>query len=164
MKIVAFILIAASFLTACKQADQGKEQDKEPATITGSLLVADDIIYDVIIKPPVEDDLWEQEKLMGYNGAAMINDLFDGIYSGEIKAFDYITGKPMSASDIKKIEKREGFERENIGKIQFTEKWNYDPVTNNFEKKINSIIFGYESRTEGMQRTGYLAAFKIDFQ
>ncbi|MCD4770517.1 MAG: hypothetical protein K8R35_10180 [Bacteroidales bacterium] len=160
MKIIPFILIAGFLLSACNQASP----DRDPVPAEGTILVADDIIYDVIIKPPVEEDLWEQEKLKGYNGIEMINDLFDGIYSGELKVFDYSTGKPLSANKIKKIEASEGFERENIGKIQFTEKWSYDPATNNMEKKITSIVFGYESKTEGVIRTGYRAAFIIDFQ
>lgn len=160
MKYTHFIFIAGLLLTACNQVNQ----DRDPVPATGSILVADDIIYDVIIKPPVEGDLWEGEKLKGYNGTEMINDLFNGIYSGEIKVFDYFTGKSMSPNKIKKIEAQEGFERENIGKIQFTEKWNYDPVTNSIEKKITSIVFGYEYRIEGVIRTGYKAAFIIEFQ
>ena len=160
MKTIPVILIAGFLLTACNQASP----DRDPVPAEGTILVANDIIYDVIIKPPVEDDLWEQEKLKGYNGTEMINDLFDGIYSGEIRVFDYLTGKSMSANDIKKIEAREGLERENIGKIQFTENWSYDPVTNSMEKKITSIVFGYESKTEDVMRTGYRAVFTIDFQ
>ncbi len=147
---------------ACNRASQ--ETDTNPVLVDGTIMVADDIIYDVIIKPVTEDDLWEQEKLKGFNGTEMINDLFDGIYSGEIKAFEYDTDKPMSINDIKKVEATKGYKRENIGKIQFTEKWIYDTITNNFKKEINSIIFGYESRTEDIQRVGYKAAFKIYLQ
>ena len=147
-------------LASCNQAppDNITTMDK------GLILVADDIIYDVIIKPPVPEDTWELERLKGYDGTEMINDFFDDIYSGELVVFDFYTGKSISANDVKKIEAKDGFKRENIGKIQFTEKWSYDPVANTLEKKIVSIVFGYESIAEDIQRTGYVAAFKIYFK
>lgn len=155
--VVTFSLLAL-ILFSCRQS-----ADISPLT-DEKILVAEDIIYDVIIKIPNRDDPWEVEKLEGYHGDRMISELFNAVYTEKIKAYDYHTGKRLSPDEVRKTELTPGFDRNNIGKIQFTENWYYDPATMDIEKEIVSIVLGYESREIDGTLIGYMAAFKLDFK
>ena len=85
-KTVITCLLFTAVLFSCKQADDNKILSEE------KILVADNIIYDVVIKIPDPDDPWEVEKIEGYEGSRMISELFNGVYTEKIKAYDYHTG------------------------------------------------------------------------
>ena len=126
--------------------------------------VAENIIYDVIIKIPNYDDPWEVEKLEGYSGDRMIAELFDAVYTGRIKAYDYHTGKKLSPDKVREAELQPGFDRNNIGKIQFTENWYYNTATMEIEKEIVSVVLGYENREIDGTLIGYKAAFRLNMK
>ncbi|HCC69774.1 MAG TPA: hypothetical protein DEQ09_01270 [Bacteroidales bacterium] len=128
------------------------------------IMVAEDIIYDVIIKIPNPDDPWEVEKLEGYQGNRMISELFNAVYTEKIKAYDYHTGKRMSPDEVRKAELQPGFDRNNLGKIQFTENWYYNTATMDIEKEIVSVVLGYENREIDGTLIGYMAAFRLNFE
>lgn len=160
-----FILIAiAALLFSCKRGDRdeisGAGKNVETKAARG--LIAEGIIYDVIIKPQPENDEWETERLKGYNGNSMIDNIFEAIYNGTIEVYDYHTGEKLKPGDIRKMESREGFEREKLGKIQFTENWYFNPETFDIEKEVLSIVPGYESRSSDGTFIGYRAAFRFD--
>jgi hypothetical protein len=155
--VITFFLLAL-ILFSCRQSD-----DISPLT-DEKILVAEDIIYDVIIKIPNSEDPWEVEKLEGYQGDRMISELFNAVYTEKIQAYDYHTGKKLSPDEIRKTELIPGFDRNNIGKIQFTENWYYNPATMDIEKEIVSIVLGYEDREIDGTLIGYKAAFKLDFK
>lgn len=162
MKKAIYFLVIVALSASCKnEAEAGK---KEAVNIISPDLVevASNIIYDVVVQTD-SDDEWEQEKIAGYSGENMIDNLFEAVYSGALKAFDYHSGAELSDKDIRKIENQEGFERANIGKIQFTENWYYNPYTQSIEKKIVSLVFGYKTPTEDQAGAGYMAAFEIVF-
>jgi len=155
--IFALFVLISSCSNEAERAPQDKEINKE------LIKVAENIIYDVVVETD-SDDAWEMEKVAGYAGEEMINDLFEGLYSGILKARDYHSGKELSARDIKLIEKQEGFERSNIAKIQFTEDWYYNPATKDIEKEIVLLVFGYKTLTEDLAGEGYMASFEIIFE
>lgn len=160
MKRLFFLALIVALSFSCKNESSVKEGfEPEP----GLILVADNIIYDVNVKAE-SDDPWDLEKVAGFSGDLMIDDLFEGLYSGKLKARDYHSGKVLSPNDIKKIEQQPGFERNNIGKIQFTEDWYYNPTLQKIDKKVVLMVFGYKTITEDIAGAGYMAAFEIAFE
>lgn len=159
MKTVSIILIFLSaVLFSCKQSADNDILSQE------KVLVADNIIYDVVIKIPTTDDPWELEKLEGYQGNRMIDELFNAVYTEKMNAYDYHTGKRLSPDEVRQAELRPGFDRNNIGKIQFTENWYYDPLTMVIDKEVVSVVLGYEKREIDGTLIGYEAAFKLNFK
>lgn len=159
MKItVLTCLCIALTLFSCKQKDDISSVTDE------RILVAENIIYDVIIKIPDRDDPWEVEKLEGYQGNRMISELFNAVYTEKIKAYDYHTGKRLTPDEVREFELTPGFDRNNIGKIQFTENWYYNTGTMDIKKEIVSIVLGYENREIDGTLIGYIAAFKLDLK
>jgi hypothetical protein len=157
MRLFVLLVILTVISLSCKQESAEIITD---SISTEFIKVADNIIYDVIVKAETDDE-WDIEKVAGYSGNKMIDNLFESLYSGELKARDYHSGKELSPGDIKSIEKQEGFERSNIGKIQFTEDWFFNPSDNKIEKKVETVVFGYKTNTEDRIGVGYMAAFEI---
>ncbi len=160
-KLIGFMLLAAIMISCRNSGNVGMEQGQAGER----MLVAKDIIYDVVIRVLSEDDPWEAERLQGYNGDEMINSIFDAVYDGKIKAYEYFSNKELSPSDIKEMERVPGFDRKSIGKIQFTEDWYFNKSTLGIEKDVKSIVLGYESRDPNDSTLiGYKAAFRLDFR
>jgi hypothetical protein len=176
-----FFLLA----TACNTTSNGGSQPEadsveakvepkivEPAVIkeseffydfdsTSAILVSDPIVYEVVVKNHETDDDWEEERLAKTNVLPLANAVFQAIYKGRVKAYDYFTEEEMSVDEIKKLEKE--FNRKEIGNIMFEEKWYFNEKTMTFTKKIKSLTFGYELRepkTKDFQ--GFKAAFKVN--
>ncbi|HUS85970.1 MAG TPA: hypothetical protein VMW76_01925 [Bacteroidales bacterium] len=162
MKYILTISVILMLTISCKNTST-----EELAARTGDefIEVADNIIYDVIIKVPSQDDPWEIEKLSGYKGDEMVSTIFDAIYNGDIEVYEYHSGDKLSLKDLEQLEQVPGFERENIGKIQFTEKWYFNKTTLQIEKEVMSIVLGYETRDPADGTLiGYKAAFKLDLK
>jgi len=160
MKYFLTISVVLALTISCNNSPP-----EEPAAGTGDELieVADNIIYDVIIKVPSLGDPWEVEKLSGYKGDDMISTIFEAIYNGDIKVYEYHSGDKLSVKDLELLEQVTGFERQNIGKIQFTEKWYFNKTTLQIEKEVLSVVLGYETRDPADGTLiGYKAAFKLD--
>jgi hypothetical protein len=157
MRLIIVLAVITAINLSCKQ--ESADVVKDPLSPM-HIRVADNIIYDVVVRAETDDE-WDIEKVAGYSGNDMIDSLFESLYSGELKARDYHSGKELSPQDIKIIEKQEGFERNNIGKIQFTEDWYFSPSDNNIEKRVETIVFGYKTNTEDRIGVGYMAAFEI---
>jgi hypothetical protein len=127
----------------------------------GSIIVAKDIVTEVIVRPDSLGDPWEMEKVAGYNGSEMVNDIFSSIYQGKLIAKDYHTGQPLKAGDVKEFEK-DFTNRSRIGKLSFTEDWYYNPATFSVTKKVKSMAFGYELLNNEGKVFGYKAVFSIE--
>lgn len=161
-----FLLLLPALLLSCTNQ---KGQVQKPADTTrnqaapGSVLIASDIVTDIIIKPDKEGDPWNIEKVAGYKGDAMINAIFDRVYDGSLTVYDYHTGEPMTIKAIKEIEKEYSNDRTKIGKLSFTEDWYYNPADNTITKTTKSIVLGYELYDNNGKVYGYKAAFKADF-
>lgn len=129
---------------------------------SGAVLIASDIVTEVIIKPDPEGDPWEVEKVAGYRGDALVANIFNRIYDGTLKVFDYHSGEPLSAAEVKKIENEFSNDRTRIGKLSFTEDWYYNPSENSLHKKAKSVTFGYELYNNLGKVYAYRAAFRAD--
>ncbi|MCI0522676.1 MAG: hypothetical protein L0Y37_03375, partial [Bacteroidales bacterium] len=126
----------------------------------GAVLIARDIVTEVIVRPDPDGDPWEVEKVEGYQGEIMINSIFDRIYNGSLTVYDYHSGEVLSANDIRKAEKEFNDDRSKIGKLSFTEDWLYYPADNRLEKITKSVVFGYELYNNNGRVYAYRALFQ----
>ena len=130
----------------------------------GAVLIATDIVTEVIIRPDPEGDPWESEKVAGYKGEPLVDGIFNQIYDGSLTVFDYHSGEPLSRDEVKKIEGEFKNDRTKIGKLSFTEDWYYFPEENRLEKRAKSVTFGYELYNNLGKVYAYRAAFRADLQ
>ncbi len=155
-------------LLACQNRSEkttGEVNNSRPEHgFSNEYLVADTIIYDVIIKNADPEDTWQQHSLKRLNSGKLIDYLFEAVYEKNVSAIDYFTNKKIDPRKLRSIEKEEGFSRDMIGKIQFTESWYYNPARNVYHKKILSVVIGYETYDSDTILRGYKPVFKIDFE
>ncbi|MRR18639.1 hypothetical protein EG827_00460 [bacterium] len=177
MKKIIVLMILTALAASCRERGNDRKgaagtagQESSAATQlpagadlpAGAVLIASNIVTEVIIKPDPEGDPWEIEKVAGYQGESLVNNIFDRIYDGTLTVFDYHSGEPLSASDVKSIEKEFSNDRTKIGKLSFTEDWYYDSSKNSLHKKARSVTFGYELYNNMGKVYAYRAAFRAD--
>jgi hypothetical protein len=83
--IILFLLIA--LITSCNERRNEQKTASAPLTEDvpeGAILIARDIVTEVIIRPDPDGDPWETEKVAGYNGEAMVNGIFERVYDGTL--------------------------------------------------------------------------------
>ena len=164
------ILLASLVLTNCKTDDSRKSEQKTPTVSTNPIkakkveamdIIADTITYDVVVKNPHPDDAWTDECLKKLNRESLIDNIYEGIYNGSLKTLDYFTDEEMSAEQIKDMEQAEEFNRDNIGKLQFTEIWYMNRDNYTVHKKVQSVVLGYELKRENGDIKGYKPVFRV---
>lgn len=162
MRFLNLILIIGLLLNvSCKNTETQNTQIVIRTDSFSGAIIADTIIYDVIIKNANPDDSWTNECLKHFQHSAFIDSLFNLAYNRQVVVYDFFTKKPLKVKDLKRLEKQDGFKRANIGKIQFTEKWYFNSSSQQFQKEVISIVLGYELLSdEGIVR-GYKPVFKI---
>jgi len=128
---------------------------------TGAVLLADTIIYDVVVKNPNKEDEWTTECLRKFNRKALVTMVFDAVYSGKAKAFKHSDNSPLSIQDVKEIEKKNEFKRDRIARIQFEESWYFDEKNFRFGKKVNALMMGYELYDLEGNIKSYAATFRV---
>jgi len=146
---------------SCK--NEVKLENKSTAVRTlpkGSILVADSVIYDVVIRDIDHEDPWESERLKTFKQDVFVDNIFDQLYEGKLFAYDFYTGEELTIKKIKEIEKAEGFSRTKVSKIQFNEQWSIDSL-GVLNKQINYMTFGLESYSLQGTFTGHKALFKV---
>ena len=165
MQRIIYIFLITTLLVSCKQGYTGQKRSSTPGTAIapeGSVMIAHDIVTEIITRPDPEGDPWDIEKVAGYHGEEFVNNIFGKIYDGTLKVYDYHSGEPMSASDVRKVEEEFNNDRSKIGKLSFTEDWYYYPATNRLEKRATSVTFGYELYNNSGKVYAYRAAFRAD--
>ncbi len=162
----AIIFCVIICFPGCRESKQKSFDKVETITITNDSLLmnllADTIIYDVIIKNNDPANEWTEKCLSYLNRNELVDQLFDAVYNGQANAFNYFSGKKLAPSDLKRMEKDKDFDRSKIGKLQFTESWYYDPANLVMQKKILSITLGYELPGANGSIIGYKPVFKIN--
>ncbi len=128
---------------------------------TSMAMVASDIIYDVEIKNPDKEDTWTEDALRGLQRQELIDLIFNGVYDNSLQAYDIFKGSHISSKKIRKMEENGEFTRDQIGKMQFTEQWLYDPVSHNMTKKVTAISLGTENFDSEGFLIGYYPLFKV---
>ena len=167
-KLVCTLIIISGmliFIGSCKHKTL-KDNSSNSAALSSEIspdliVVANDIITEVIVKPDTLGDTWEVEKVRNFNGKLMFTNLFENIYSKKVTVYDNLTGAPLDPGDVRKMEKEFGSDVSEIAKIQFLEDWYFNPSTNKIIKKIKSASFGYVSSKENGFPVRYKALFKL---
>lgn len=153
----------ACLLYACCPAEEKTNADANfpDSTVSDGFVIADTIIYDVIVSNPNPEDVWTEECLKHLNMNDLVDDLFEKIYSKEMIAYDFFSHTAMQVGDLEEMERSSEFSRERIGKIQFSEKWVLSEANQEFQKEIISIVLGYELYDAAGEVRGYRPIFKL---
>lgn len=165
---IIYVILTCIFITlSCKQDRIKNERIKQPdnkpvvyENLTG-LMIVDTIIYDVLIKNPNPYDTWTDECLKHLNKEAFVNLLFESVYKNQATALDVLSEKVITPEELKKLEKKKDFDRNKIGKLQFTESWFYNDTLRTMSKKVISVALGYETYDDQGNLIGHKPVFKI---
>ena len=125
------------------------------------LSIADTITYEVKIVNPDPEDKWTAQCLSGLDHQALVDNIFDMIYNGEVTAYDYDTMEPLKTGKVEKMEKEAVFNRSDIGMIQFTEEWYLNPEDGSMTKKVRSMVLGKNHYNSEGQLFGYEPLFRV---
>lgn len=147
-------------LISCTGQKEGKDLNGsgEP---TGSLQIANQIIYDVIVKNPDPGDEWTEKCLMGLKREELVDFIFEGIYEKRFKAFDIFNDKAIPAGTIRKMEEGGEFTRDQVSKIQFVEDWYADPEDYSMFKRVTEVRLGLEHIDGFGMHIGHNPLFKV---
>ncbi|PXX96785.1 hypothetical protein DF185_19260 [Marinifilum breve] len=151
------LIISGLFLFSCQN-----KPENSPTNTEGELL-ADPIIYEVIVKNPNPDDEWLNECLENTNSSYLIEQVLKEVKAGNLKAYDYYDNHELSISEIKQIIKENDLS-ERTGKIQFEENWYWDKDQLELRKEVKKLMFGFEIFDTTGKLRGYKASFVIDLQ
>jgi hypothetical protein len=166
ISLIFYALIALVIINqGCKSKDENKTvaQTKDSAAIempavkmgnfyeadsnsNNSVLLADTIIYNVVVKNPDPEDDWQEYSLKYFNRQALANIIFNAIYNGRLTPYSYQYENVMTIDEVKEMEKKHP--RSEIANIQFTEKWYFNEKALSFTKKVSSIMMAYEHKNK----------------
>ncbi len=168
---LALSLLFIFILNSCENTENNqKEEVKIPPVKIGafyetdlnssnSVIIADTIIYDVIIKNVSIEDDWQEFCLKNVDRTALANIIFNGIYNGKLTAYDYQQESPMTIEEVKELEKE--FSRDQIGKMQFIEEWFFDEKDMTMGKRVNEVMLAYEILNLDGEVRAYKAGVKV---
>lgn len=178
MKTIAIFLALLLSMAACQDepADETtkeetqinlKKTDKSQSdfeTTNKSTLyeLADTLYYTAQLRPANEEEsLYMNDWLKNLKLKEFTEMVFKAIYDGRLTAYSYTTDMPMTADEVKALEKEnEGSE---IAKLLFEEAWYFDEKNMKMYKEVRSVMFAYERKdSDGVVR-GYKAGIKVFF-
>ncbi len=162
VQLILMLALAAILFAGCHPCESAEKIVYAPAQRENLPVIADTIVYDVIIKNLNKEDFWTEECLRQLKRSSFMDSLFDGIYNKQILAYDFFSKKELNPRDIKKIENEDGYSRDAIGKIQFTEVWYFDSEKALLEKRVVSMVLGLEQFTSVGELKGYKPLFRIN--
>jgi hypothetical protein len=165
--ITASFILTTMLILSCRHKETGMSALPEYRSATDSgvdgTVFAHRIIQDIIIKNNNPDDTWAEECLKGMQRKALVDSLFSMVYSQKAIAYDFDTNEKLTLKQVKKIEKKEGYSRDKIGKIQFIESWYLNTDNATMTKRVESLVLGYETYDNQGEFRGYLPVFRIIF-
>jgi len=125
-------------------SDSLKYKDYQESVLdkSKSRVIADTILYSVVIKNPDSLDEWASECLRRTDVKAFADIIFNSIYEKKLAPYNYNTEIPMTIPEVKALEKE--FPRTQIGKVFFKEEWYFDSSKMKFYKKVNALMLAYE--------------------
>lgn len=154
MPVLVVLLISC---TGQKEGEDLQVSGVQP----GSMQIADQIIYDVIIKNPDPQDEWTEKCLGGLNREELVDFIFDGLYGERFKAYDIFDNHMIPVRTIKEMEENGEFTRNQVSKIQFVEDWYVDPGGTSMSKRVTELRLGLEHIDGFGMHLGYNPFFKV---
>jgi len=162
MRKITLLLSCLTILLVACNSNKSSENTAKTSTDETKVL-ADNLVYGIATRPSENADSTELVPFGDFLQKDLINFIFDEIYSGRLKAYDFFTDKELSIDDVKTIEKSEGFDRKKVGKVQFNEQWTVDK-NGTLIKRVNSMTFGIEHYSEQGTFLNYNALFNVKFK
>lgn len=124
-----------------------------------SVLVADPIIYDVVVKNPDPNDEWVEFCLENTDVDAIQNVIFTAVLQERLTPYHYRLDSIIPLDSVKAfIERNKEFQ---FAKLQFGEQWYFNETTLEMNKKVNYITFGYELFNSDGVMYEYRPGFKV---
>ncbi|HLW07271.1 MAG TPA: hypothetical protein VKY45_06885 [Marinilabiliaceae bacterium] len=162
-QIISIIPLIYLFVSGCNKTSERTIIIHSPLEISTENIIADTIIYSVIIRNFDKNDTWAEERLKYTQADKIISTIFDNAYEGKFQVFDYYTNTPLSIEQIKSLESSEEFSRDLIQELQFEEIWFMNDQVDWFHKEVLSINMGYAVyNSDGTQR-GLKPVFRFRF-
>ncbi len=124
-------------------------------------LLADTIVYSVDIINSDTLDTWADWRLRNMNTPKLVEEVFENVYSGQLKAFDYFTDTALSVEDVRNIEDTPNYARGLIEEIQFEETWLFSPEQQIFHKEVHSFVLAYALYAQNGERMGLKPVFRV---
>lgn len=124
-------------------------------------LVADTISYPVRIKNIDPNDEWADNRLKKLDRKKLVDDVFESVYSGKAIAYNYLTDEPFPIDEIKAMEQKDDFSRDNVVELEFKERWWYNKQTSAFEKEVISVLVAYAVFEDDGKLRSLKAAFYV---
>ena len=162
MRRITLLLACLTMLIVACNSNKPSENTAKTSNDDTKVL-ADNLVYGIATRPSENADSSELVPFGNFLQKDLINFIFDEIYSGRLKAYDFFTEKELSIDDIKAIEKAEGFDRKKVGKVQFNEQWCIDK-NGMLIKRVNSMTFGIEHYSSQGTFLNYNALFNVKFK
>ena len=126
-----------------------------------SHLLADTIVYSVDIINTDTLDTWADWRLRHMNTTKLVEAVFENVYSGRLKAYDYFTDAALTAEDVRNIENTPNYARSLIEEIQFEETWLFSPELQIFHKEVHSFVLAYALYAQNGERMGLKPVFRV---
>jgi hypothetical protein len=159
LKIIFFIFFVG---TGCSETKIKEEVIVlSEKGLNSTHLMADTIIYSVDIINTDTLDTWADVRLKNLNTEKLVEDVFDNVYSGRLKAYDYFSDKALTVEDIRNIENKSGYARSLIEEIQFEESWLFSPQEQIFHKEVHSFVLAYALYAQNGERMGLKPVFRV---
>ncbi len=161
--IILGCAVIATVLMSCNNDKKSAVKSSENTISNYSAnVLADSLVSSITTRTSENADSTENAVFKSFLQEKLISYIFEQLYAGKLKAYDFLTDEELSLKELKKIEAAEGFSRSNVGKVQFNEQWYFDKdgVLN---KRVNSMTFGLESYSNQGNFYGYKALFTIKF-
>lgn len=158
VKKIYLLFAVAIFLGSCKDTSKPIVVSASDEPLNGTI-IAEPVIYDMVIKNVNPDDEWAEECLMNLDREKLVSIIFDAVYNEQLMPYDYFTDEPIKLSELKTLEK--DYPREIIGKLQFEEEWAFDEASLQLRKKVNSLLLAYELYNSAGEVRGYKPAFYV---
>jgi hypothetical protein len=160
------LIILLILMPACNRHSKSTPETKVQV-ISGfakEMVVADTIIYQVQINNPDTGDSWTKKCLGRLHRRALIDSIFSMVYNNRAIAYNHITNERLTQRQVREIETTKGFNRDNIGMIQFTEAWYLNPSKTTMTKEVLSMVLGYNFYTEDGELFGHKPVFRVEMR
>jgi hypothetical protein len=126
------------------------------------IIIADTIIYEVIIQNPNPGNEWNNERLKGLKHRALIDNIFEMIYAEKVLAYNHETNEKLSPRQVRKMESDKKFSRDDISMIQFTEVWYLNSGMSSMTKNVISMVLGKNFYASDGELFGYEPVLKVE--
>lgn len=160
--VLIFLILIPLCLPACHDQEKADTTISQVAGASSKgILLADTIIYDVMISNPNPNNTWAAKCLSRLNRKALIDSIFSMVYMERATAYNFETNEKLTVKQVKKMESATGFSRDSIGMIQFTEAWYLDPASSNMTKRVISLVLGSNFYASNGELFGHKPVLRI---